>query len=157
MNNYKVKSLNDLLKVKETLKKVNPAFEYLKYTVTGRDKDIYSLSPTISAVICKETLEELKTAFKPVSLSYGVTAWSHRKNQKILKVGVGRFNKKTGRYDNSFLPSFRNKVLPVLKSLGYISLVTVRYGVYKQTTKDLIESLGLKVKPTISYMVFLNN
>jgi len=157
MNNYKVKSLKELLKVKETLKKVNPAFEYLKYTVTGRDKDIYSLSPTISAVICKETLEELKMAFEPVSLNYGVSGWSHRKSQKILKVGVGRFNKKTGRYNNSFLPSFKTKVIPVLQSLGYISLVTVRYGEYKKNTKDLIESLGLKVKPTISYMIFLNN
>jgi len=157
MNNYKVKSLNELLKVKEIIKKVSPAFEFLKFDSRGRDRDIYSLSPTISAVICKETLEKLKESFKPVSLNYGVTGWSHRKSQKILKVGVGRFNKKTGRYDNSFLPSFKTKVIPVLKSLGYISLVTVRYGIYKENTVNLIESLGLKVKPTISYMVFLNN
>ena len=157
MQDYRCNSQKSLQDTKEIVKKQTPTFEFLKWDSVGMDRYISILDPVSVGMACKETLIELGDAFKPVSLGYGVTGWSNRKDQKILKVGVNRFNKKTGRYDNSFLPSFKTKVIPALQKLGYISLVSVRYGKYKQNTADMIEALGLKVKPTISYMVFLNS
>ena len=157
MKDYKVSSLGGLKTVKDIIKKENSIFEFLKWDSVGMDRYIALLDPIETGFACKETLGELGTAFRPVSLGYGVTGWSNRRDQKILKVGVGRFNKKTGRYNNSFLPSFKTKVIPALQSLGYIAMVSIRYGKYKDATKKIIESFGLTVKPTISYMVFLKD
>ena len=89
-------------------------------------------------------LEQLQTVFLSFNVgtgkgSYNLSAWSTRKalgkDSKVLKIGIGRKDKKQGKKQNSRSITFKNKVVPALAALSFIAGASLREGKDKQGDK----------------------
>ena len=98
----------------------------------------------IEKIEAPEALERLQAIFQSHNVgtgkgSYNLSSWSIRKalgkDQKILKIGIGRRDKKTENKNNSRSVTFKNKVIPALASLEYIAGASLRKGKAKDGTK----------------------
>ena len=103
---------------------------------------------TIEPIDANVALEKLQAVFMQYNVgtgkgSYNLSSWSVRKAMgkdcKVLKVGVGRKEKKSGKKSNSRSVTFKTKVIPALAKLDFIAGATLREG--KDKTGDKTYSI----------------
>ena len=127
--------------------------------LSGKDNIAY-LFPrlNIEPIESGEALSQLQSVFLSFNVgtgkgSYNLSSWSIRKalgkDQKVLKIGIGRKDKKTEKRANSRSVTFKNKVIPALATLSFLAGASLRQGKDKSGGK----THSIMVFPLINSLV----
>ena len=102
----------------------------------------------VESVESGDALSQLQAVFLSFNVgigkgSYNLSSWSIRKalgkDQKVLKIGIGRKDKKSGKKANSRSVTFKTKVIPALSQLSFLARASLRIG--KDKSGDKTQSL----------------
>ena len=127
--------------------------------LTAKDQISYVFPRlNVETIEAPEALDKLQAIFRAHNVgagrgAYGLSGWSLRKafgrNQKILKIGIGRRDKKTDKKNNSRSVTFKTKVIPALAALEFIAGDSLRTGKDKRGN----QTYSIMVFPLIGAIV----